>query len=182
MGCGEAGCLGHGNEIDLTSPQRVILSTCHESNSEPFWVSVACGSQSTLGIAQNGAVFGWGWGEGGVLGLGDVDCVLIPRKLTRWRVHKPNIHPTHSLESSLGTQAIRSNQSNQNDHSFMSTKEDWINAESVTIVGVSCGKEHSLFRTNEGRLFACGIGYNGCLGLKQVKIAEFPTEISFSEV
>ncbi|CAM9822951.1 unnamed protein product, partial [Phaeothamnion confervicola] len=75
VGLGEAGRLGHGDEEDAPAPRivRALLDGRRRV------VAAACGRQHTMCVAADGAVFGFGWGEGGCLGLGDVGSVLLPQ-------------------------------------------------------------------------------------------------------
>lgn len=44
-----------------------------------------CGREHTLVALASGGVYSWGWGEGGRLGLGEVDAVLSPRRVEEVR-------------------------------------------------------------------------------------------------
>lgn len=48
-------------------------------------VSAGCGREHTLVAVSSGAVFAWGWGEGGRLGLGEVGAVPTPRRVEEVR-------------------------------------------------------------------------------------------------
>ncbi|CAM9550853.1 unnamed protein product, partial [Choristocarpus tenellus] len=77
FGCGETGRLGHGDQMDVSYPKLVQrLASARQAV-----VSAACGREHTLVSMASGQVKGWGWGEGGRLGLGEVGAVLWPETL-----------------------------------------------------------------------------------------------------
>lgn len=57
-----------------------------DSNQRVVWAG--CGREHTLVALASGGVYSWGWGEGGRLGLGEVDAVLSPRRVEEVRVRK----------------------------------------------------------------------------------------------
>ncbi|CAN0305907.1 unnamed protein product [Discosporangium mesarthrocarpum] len=77
FGCGQAGRLGHGGEEDITYPKVVERL----AKTRKAVLSAACGREHTLVALSSGQVAGWGWGEGGRLGLGEVGAVLWPEML-----------------------------------------------------------------------------------------------------
>lgn len=57
-----------------------------DSNQRVVWAG--CGREHTLVALASGGVYSWGWGEGGRLGLGEVDAVLSPRRVEEVRMRK----------------------------------------------------------------------------------------------
>ena len=68
-GCGTNGCLGFNDEADRLVPMninRAFLGGCGV-------VMVAAGSHHSIAVTSEGALFSWGCGSQGQLGLGDRD-------------------------------------------------------------------------------------------------------------
>jgi len=42
---------------------------------------VAAGAEHSVAITEDGAMYGWGWGQYGNLGLGDTNDRLIPEQV-----------------------------------------------------------------------------------------------------
>lgn len=57
-----------------------VLADSHQA---VVWAG--CGREHTLVALASGSVYSWGWGEGGRLGLGEVDAVLSPRRVEEVR-------------------------------------------------------------------------------------------------
>lgn len=67
-GCGLDGRLGHGNELDQTSPKLC------EALLDVQVRMVAAGGAHTVAVASPSRVFSWGLGRNGRLGLSDAKC------------------------------------------------------------------------------------------------------------
>ncbi|MBA0799454.1 hypothetical protein Gohar_009970, partial [Gossypium harknessii] len=52
---------------------------------------VAAGAEHTAAISKEGALYGWGWGRYGNLGLGDRNDRLVPQKVSTLNEEKMNI-------------------------------------------------------------------------------------------
>ncbi|GAM28582.1 hypothetical protein SAMD00019534_117580 [Acytostelium subglobosum LB1] len=75
-GCGEDGQLGHGDNLNQTTPRVIQSMTSH-------WVTqVSCGEKHTICLTKNGKVFTWGSSEYGQLGLGDTHRNCQPMLVT----------------------------------------------------------------------------------------------------
>ena len=46
---------------------------------------IAAGAEHTAAVAEDGDLYGWGWGRYGNLGLGDRSDRLLPEKYLLWR-------------------------------------------------------------------------------------------------
>lgn len=79
-GGGWHGALGHGDEGSHACPQPIAgsLMTLHV-------VHLAAGGAHSLAVTEGGALWSWGWGRHGQLGLGDKASRLSP-----CRVHAPS--------------------------------------------------------------------------------------------
>lgn len=51
---------------------------------------VAAGAEHSVAVAENGDLYGWGWGRYGNLGLGDRNDRLIPGKIPTLNVFPQN--------------------------------------------------------------------------------------------
>ncbi|CAN0524188.1 unnamed protein product, partial [Ectocarpus sp. 12 AP-2014] len=96
LGHGETGRLGHGDEEDALEPKIDPVLCFHRRRYAPQVVRAladtkqvvvwaGCGREHTLVALASGSVYSWGWGEGGRLGLGEVDAVLSPRRVEEVR-------------------------------------------------------------------------------------------------
>eukprot|EP00899_Mesostigma_viride_P002075 jgi/Mesvir1/11869/Mv00215-RA.3 len=81
-GVGDKGLLGHGVTMDMAVP-RVVEALTAASPGDPRVEQVACGSHHTAALLDNGDVYTWGDGVGGVLGHGDEEGQCLPR-LVAW--------------------------------------------------------------------------------------------------
>lgn len=72
------------------------------ADSEHRVVWAGCGREHTLVALASGGVYSWGWGEGGRLGLGEVDAVLSPRRVEEVRPRKLEGNMTDFVFISLG--------------------------------------------------------------------------------
>ncbi|XP_075487414.1 ultraviolet-B receptor UVR8 [Primulina tabacum] len=91
-GKGYCGALGHGDEIDKTTPQLL------NSLKSRLAVQVCAGKRKTFVLVDDGAVYGFGWTGFGSLGFPDMgvsEKVLRPRVLDSLRQH-------HILQVSTG--------------------------------------------------------------------------------
>lgn len=67
-----------------STPQ--VVRALADSNHTVVWAG--CGREHTLVALASGGVYSWGWGEGGRLGLGEVDAVLSPRRVEEVRLRQ----------------------------------------------------------------------------------------------
>ena len=74
-GLGSDGRLGHGDEQDQLLPKKIEAFT--------GWrvVAVSAGSDRSLALTADGAVWSWGCGWTGLLGHGDTQRQLLPKKV-----------------------------------------------------------------------------------------------------
>jgi alpha-tubulin suppressor-like RCC1 family protein len=74
FGAGSHGRLGHNDEQDRLVPTLVAPAKFEDSKI----VTVASGAWHTMAVGVNGALWGWGAGSYGQLGLGDHNKRLVP--------------------------------------------------------------------------------------------------------
>ena len=83
-GDGACGKLGHGDEQQQLLPKKV------EAFAGRRVVAVSAGSNHSIAITADGAVFTWGKGEHGCLGHGeDLPNQLLPKKVEAWAPGHP---------------------------------------------------------------------------------------------
>ena len=66
FGCGTFGRLGHNDEQD-----RLVLRLLAEFFEARKIVTVATGGYHNMAAGESGALWAWGWGSSGQLGLGE---------------------------------------------------------------------------------------------------------------
>jgi alpha-tubulin suppressor-like RCC1 family protein len=130
FGNGSAGRLGHGDDNSIIEIPKKI-----EALEGGGVEMIACGRDHSIVATKNGLSFGFGWGERGRIGLGDVGAITTPRMI---------IVDGSSLEVDGHAGAVSS---------------------TVIIRGIAAGREHSLLLDQEGRVYAMGSGECGQLGL-----------------
>uniref|UniRef100_A0A672PLJ3 Regulator of chromosome condensation (RCC1) and BTB (POZ) domain containing protein 1 n=1 Tax=Sinocyclocheilus grahami TaxID=75366 RepID=A0A672PLJ3_SINGR len=75
-GYNNCGQVGSGSTANQPTPRKV--SNCLQSK---VMVSIACGQTSSMAVADNGEVYGWGYNGNGQLGLGNNGNQLTPCRL-----------------------------------------------------------------------------------------------------
>ena len=75
FGCGSLGILGHNDE--QTRPVPALLEA--EVFEQSKIVTVAAGGAYNMAVGENGALWAWGLGSSGQLGLGDTNKRLVRR-------------------------------------------------------------------------------------------------------
>ena len=73
-GCVFHGCLGHNDETERSVPEKLARQLFGDSSV----VLVSAGAAHTLAVTLDGALWAWGNGKFGRLGVGDVCSRLIP--------------------------------------------------------------------------------------------------------
>ena len=105
-------------------------------------INVAAGGQHSVCVTDDGRVWSWGDCRKGQLGLGDLRFVLA----AGWDTGVPWPCLVDSLcEENLAV-------------------DDLLNG-SDSVSKVSCGKDHTMFLTQSGKLYASGSGKHGALGV-----------------
>ncbi|RXN32151.1 RCC1 and BTB domain-containing 1-like protein [Labeo rohita] len=75
-GYNNCGQVGSGSTANQPTPRKV--SSCLQNK---VMVSIACGQTSSIAVADNGEVYGWGYNGNGQLGLGNNGNQLTPCRL-----------------------------------------------------------------------------------------------------
>ena len=121
-GCGENGHgqLGLNNQTQQQTPS--IISTLN-----PFTISaIDCGGNHTVFLTNNGKVYSCGINTSGQLGLGYISIT--------------GVHPPVTTPQPIST------------------------LDPFTISAIACGGNHTVFLTNDGKVYSCGNNVSGQLG------------------
>ncbi len=163
FGSGTLGQLGHGDGTSYTKPKLV------EALSKLHVVSIACGSNHTLVVTDDGFGYGFGSNKHGQLGSSDTSNVFIPRRLFHDDLiggipDKINVNMT-ALET---LEAER----NQLESGIVVSNRDTVGALTKVrhrIMQIAAGKSHTVILSEAGRVYVCGAGASGQLGLQSTE-------------
>ena len=159
--------LGHGDAQDQWQPKKV------EALAGQRVVAVSAGSGAhSLALTVNGAVWSWGYGGYGLLGHGDEQNQLLPKKIETFagqRVVAVSAGLDHSLTLtadgaawSWGWGAYGELGHGNQQAQLLPKKVEALAGRRV--VAVSAGESHSLALIADGAVFTWGKGKDGCLG------------------
>jgi alpha-tubulin suppressor-like RCC1 family protein len=195
-GSSEYGQLGIGPDVSCQIVPQPLLSV---DEATPFLFSkVSCGGMHTAAIDLNGDLWCWGRADSGQTGSGkwvfsyfpglvypkkvafiggvtDVVCggfhtVVLTKEGAAFSMGKEDF-------GVLGTGIANSKKMRAGTESLTAVAA----LAEQKIVGVSCGGWHSMFWTDDGKLYACGKGEYGRLGLGSEQNVPSPELVSFGE-
>eukprot|EP00750_Incisomonas_marina_P006035 INCI14288.2.p1 GENE.INCI14288.2~~INCI14288.2.p1 ORF type:complete len:1225 (-),score=192.32 INCI14288.2:22-3555(-) len=118
--------------------------------SQDSLASVCCGSSHSIAVSETGQVFAWGWGDLGELGLGDGQQQQEPTPVNQFmgpspvRQRRSHAHPGDAFTLASQLEPI---------------------SPLPQVIGIACGRNHSMLLTQQGNVFTWGAGYRGELGL-----------------
>ena len=127
---------------------RQLQQSLHEK--QDSLASICSGSTHSVAVSENGQVFSWGWGDLGELGLGDCQQQSTPSAVTHFMGPEPLSH--------------RRSHATAVDAFILASKLEAV-VPTPQVVGIACGRDHSLLLTQQGQVFTWGAGYRGELGL-----------------
>lgn len=151
MGSNQHGQLGLGDKAVLqkSTPSNV------ESLVDYFVCSVACGSEHTLALTENGLCFSWGKGKYGALGNGQSNDQFEPNHIA---LQEPIIEiEAGANHSAFISQTYTLYMCGSNSHGQLGLGENssgsFYNVAKVAekIAKVACGEKHSMLITQEQR-------------------------------
>lgn len=167
-GAGGVGRLGHGNEQNLTVPKQI------RALDGVFITHIVAGAWHNLVLSNRNQVYSFGYGEPGALGLGDIENRLIPTPIPAFngvRIKQLAAGSVHSLAVTHEGQvyAFGSNRDGQMGFDLLMSSVIMVpqlvrSLESLFITAVSAGDHHSLFLSDQGRVYSCGWSRYGVLG------------------
>ena len=165
-GYGGRGRLGHGDQQDQLLPKKI------EAFVGQRVVAVSAGGAHSLILTADGSVWSWGNGVYGLLGHGDRQRQLLPKKIEAFagqRVVAVSAGERHSLALTADG-AVWSwgwadeGQLGHGDQETQLLPKKFEAFAGRRAVAVSAGDMHSLARTADGAVFTWGMGEDGCLG------------------
>ena len=152
-------------------------------------VSISCGDYHSCALSENGVLYSWGGGgdsyNKGQCGHGTKKDVEHPKKIeffTKKGLHVKKV-------SCGGYHTIVMDENNQlygfgkgifgqcgygKGEDADTPQKIIFNDEVNKIIDIKCGGEHTIFLSNNGRVYACGHGYYGQLGLGNNKNVKSP--------
>ena len=140
------GQCGHGTIKEIDSPKKVEFFIKNKLKI----IKICCGGYHTIVLCDNGDIYSFGKGSYGQLGYGESEDSAIP-KLVKF-----------------SQKFIQKYEKNFNEN----INEN--NNEQFKIIDIKCGGEHSVFLSSFGRVYVCGHGYHGQLGLGNTKNVNKP--------
>ena len=153
-------------------------------------ISIACGDYHSCALSENGVLYSWGGGgesyNKGQCGHGSKKDIEHPKKVEFFT--KKGLHITKV--SCGGYHTIVMDEKNQlygfgkgifgqcgygQPEDTDTPKKIIFNDKNINkILDFKCGGEHSIFLSNNGRVYTCGHGYFGQLGLGNNKNVKIP--------
>ncbi|KAI5014572.1 hypothetical protein ZWY2020_055962 [Hordeum vulgare] len=180
VGCGQGGKLGHGNKNNEGIPQ--LIAHFGEINVRPM--SISAGAWHATVLSCDGRVFTWGWGHCGCLGHGDVQERMIPTAVeTSKAVHvSAGQYSTFVIadngdvyffgrgsyvlgcqddeDEAMAPKLVTSLTGPNERFVQISSTNAWDWHNNITV------PSHTVALTESGKLYACGAGSTGQLGVK----------------
>ena len=157
-------------------------------------VSISCGDYHSCALSENGVLYSWGGGgesyNKGQCGHGTKKDVEKPKKIEFFT--KKGLHITkvscggyHTIVMDENCQLYgfgkgifgQCGYGTPEDASIPKKiifNDDNINNNISKIMDIKCGGEHSMFLSNNGKVYTCGHGYYGQLGLGNNKNVKSP--------
>lgn len=183
-GYGEDGQLGHGQSEDVATRPKLLESG---SLQDRHIVDVACGADFSCLLAKDGTVFTFGSNYFGQLGHGDTHDRTSPTPIASLMgvpVAELAAGAAHLLARTRNNELYacgwgehgRLGLGDNKDRAEM-TRIDFFKGRKVSRIWAGGG--HSFALTDDGKLFAFGLGENGRLGTGNPSSASEPVELAF---
>eukprot|EP01116_Phalansterium_solitarium_P013461 TRINITY_DN30824_c0_g1_i1.p1 TRINITY_DN30824_c0_g1~~TRINITY_DN30824_c0_g1_i1.p1 ORF type:complete len:413 (-),score=138.18 TRINITY_DN30824_c0_g1_i1:592-1830(-) len=167
FGCNRYGQLGVGDKLPRYEPTPVT----YLSSAGVAVRAVACGTDHAALLSDYGELYTCGLGLYGRLGHGSNASCLYPEKLrylTGHRVAAIGCGAWHTaVLTDMGLFTMGSNRYGATGHgrtTLQMTPKLVTGMQGKTIVGLACGKHHTLCLTDLDEVYGCGFGLHGQLG------------------
>ena len=184
----ELGVLGYNVNVEYqTTPKEIAYFTTHNINV----CNVVCGSVHNIAIDSKGCLYGWGDNKAGQLGLSGLsseEYFTTPIKIdnTRYNIVSLAMKELHSIgvnaygnvfswgsspngQLGVGTcmhnKLAKASLIAQTQQYKVTTPTHITTLNNVAIANVECGGAFSMFISNDGCLYACGLNDQGQLGI-----------------
>jgi alpha-tubulin suppressor-like RCC1 family protein len=186
-GSGEDGRLGHGDMRDRALPRKVM------SLLKERVVHASCGGAHTAVLTDRGAVFTFGRGRNGRLGLGDNKWRDTPHEITAFSASEKMALVTCGWnftvalarsgdvfswgkqgEGQCGLGYLDKDQ-------LVPRRVDKLVKDGAKVVNIACGYTHTLALTSGGDVYSWGLGEYGQLGRGMV-YQPVPERVDFGDV
>ncbi|KAF9264597.1 RCC1/BLIP-II [Marasmius fiardii PR-910] len=180
--------------ITLRLPTRRTRTTTNHNNAESF-TSISAGSNHIVTVTTHGNVYTWGVGELGELGRkvpsrlkihGTVPGRVVFGRRSQAVTIGTGAHHSFIVDSEGDVWGFGLNNNGQlgighkNSPSepcvFTPTRIEALSEQRLggaTVVEISGGEAHTLFRVSDGRVFGCGLGDVGQLGISDLPHPEY---------
>lgn len=162
FGSGTHGQLGHADGLDYAKPKLV------EAISKLSVSVVVCGGNHTLVLTKEGLVYGFGSNSHGQLGHAVHTDIFHPRRLA-------NEEFVGGLPMTVAVEELYLNAHELESRAVRESNELTMRGDSKAktsstirskVISAAAGKNHTVLLTEKGRVFVCGSGSHGQLGLR----------------
>ncbi len=159
-----AGQNNYGEIFNADKDNRYSFCLTSFVDEEEEWETFGGGDAWTIGIKNNGELWGWGQNSSGQLGQGGTTTVtptqLLPGTFTK--IACGSIH-TLVLKSDGTLWGTGNNGAGQLGLGATSQEYNFIQI-ATDVAHIACGAQHSMLIKNDGRVFGCGYNSHGGLG------------------
>lgn len=204
-GCNSYGQLGLGEQAHENMRKSVNIPTIVKKSpkevndsSELLVTKISCGGMHTAAIGIDNSVYCWGKADNGQLGcslwyLSFSMSISFPKKLEGYDIGKPidiscgsfytlivnDIGQVYAMgKDDFGCLGVEVDTNNLSIGMEKPTKISSLKNETIT--QISAGGWHSLFANKDGKIYSCGKGEYGRLGLGNEMAKQIPQEVNLT--
>jgi alpha-tubulin suppressor-like RCC1 family protein len=184
-GSGEDGRLGHGDMRDRSVPRKVMSLLRHRV------VQASCGGAHTAVLTESCALFTFGRGRNGRLGLGDNKWRDTPHEVTGFPqgvgVAQVVCGWNFTVARTVSGRLYSWGKQGEGQCGLGYVDKDQLSPQlveklaDVTAVDVACGYTHTIVLTSTGDVYSWGLGEYGQLG-RGIVYQPVPEQVDFSAV